>query len=62
MEQQHTKEKNYEYLYYVIGLVFGLITGAIIDNGFIWIPVGGVFGLLTATFFLNVLVRGREDK
>lgn len=62
MTQHNTPtEKSYDYLYYVIGLVFGLLTGAIIEKGFVWVPVGGVVGLLTAAFFLNVLVKGREE-
>jgi len=62
MKHEHTEEKNYDYLYYVIGLFFGLLTGAILEVGFIWIPIGGVIGLLTAALFFNVLVKGREDK
>ncbi len=55
------EEKKYDYMYYLVALVCGLITGAILEVGFIWIPVGGVLGLLTAAFFLNVLVKGREE-
>ncbi|WP_183575447.1 hypothetical protein HDF18_16110 [Mucilaginibacter sp. X5P1] len=56
------EEKSYDYLYYVLGLVTGVFTGAILDVGMIWALVGGVLGLLSAAFFLNVLVKGREDK
>ncbi|OCX52212.1 hypothetical protein BEL04_12060 [Mucilaginibacter sp. PPCGB 2223] len=63
MTQHHTpEEKSYDYLYYVVGLVFGMITGFFLEKGFIWVPVGGVVGLLTAAFFVNVLVKGREQK
>jgi hypothetical protein len=55
------EEKNYDYLYYVVGLLTGLFIGAIIDKGFTWIFVGGVLGLLTAALFLQVLVKGREQ-
>jgi len=61
MKHQHTEEKNYDYLYYVIGLFFGCLTGAFLENGFVWIPVGGIVGLLFAALFLNVLVKGREQ-
>ncbi|WP_448701204.1 hypothetical protein ACFGVR_03670 [Mucilaginibacter sp. AW1-3] len=62
MTQHNTpEEKSYDYLYYVIGLVFGMITGSFLEKGFVWILVGGVVGLLTAAFFLNVLVKGREQ-
>jgi hypothetical protein len=57
---QEEEAKKYDYLYYVIGLVFGLITGAVIEKDFIWIPIGGVLGLLTAAFFANVVARSSE--
>lgn len=55
------EEKNYDYVYYLVGLLTGLFIGAIIDKGFTWIFVGGVLGLLTAALFLQVLVKGREQ-
>ena len=55
------EEKNYDYLYYVVGLLTGLFIGFILDKGFTWIFVGGVLGLLTAALFLQVLVKGREQ-
>jgi hypothetical protein len=55
------EEQNYDNLYYIIALVCGLFTGAIIEKGFIWVPIGGVLGLLTAAFYLKVLVKGREE-
>ena len=63
MKDHHSTEdaKSYDYLYYVIGLVFGMITGAVLEKGLIWVPIGGVTGLLTAAFFLNMLVKGHED-
>jgi hypothetical protein len=57
----HEEEKNYDYVYYLIALVSGMFVGAIVERGFIWIPVGGVFGLLTAALFLKFLVKGREE-
>ncbi len=59
-QHQEEEAKSYDYLYYVIGLVFGLITGYVIDRDFIWIPIGGVLGLLTAAFFANVVARSSE--
>jgi len=53
------EEKNYDYVYYLVGLFSGLFTGAILESSFIWIPILGVFGLMFAGFFLNVFVRGR---
>jgi hypothetical protein len=58
--QQQEEAKSYAYLYYVIGLVAGLYTGYVIDRDFIWIPIGGVLGLLSAAFFANVVAKSSE--
>jgi hypothetical protein len=55
-----SEDRQYDYLYYVIGLLSGLFTGGILDVGIIYALIGGVLGLLTAAFYLNVLVKGRE--
>lgn len=57
----HEEEKNYDYVFYLVALVCGMFVGAIVDRGFIYIPVGGVFGLLTAALFLKFLVKVREE-
>ena len=61
MKHHTTEEKSYDYLYYVVALITGLFVGTIIEKGPIWILVSGVLGLLSAAFFLNVLVKGRGD-
>ena len=62
MKHHHNEEEenSNDYLYYLVGLLSGLFTGVVIDNGFILIPILGIVGLLLAGFFLNVFVRGRE--
>lgn len=55
----HKEEKSYDSVYYLVALVCGLFTGAIIDKGFIWILIGGILGLLTAVLYLKLMVRGR---
>jgi hypothetical protein len=64
MTHHHEEEEkvNLEGLYYLIGLVSGLFTGAILEAGFIWVPILGIFGLIFTGFFLSVFVRGRGDK
>ncbi|MHB8205759.1 hypothetical protein [Mucilaginibacter sp.] len=62
MKHQQEEEKNYDFVYYLLGLVTGVFTGAILDVGMIWALVGGVLGLLSAGLFLNVLVKGRGEK
>ena len=61
-QKEEEKEINFKALYYLVGLVCGLLTGAVIDKGITWIIVGGVLGLLTAALFLSVFVRGREQR
>jgi hypothetical protein len=59
-QHHHEEEKNYDYIYYLIGLISGLFAGVVIDAGFIWIPILGVFGLLFTAFFVKLFVQGRE--
>ncbi|MDB4905204.1 MAG: hypothetical protein JWQ63_4485 [Mucilaginibacter sp.] len=60
MTHHHEEEKNYDYIYYLVGLISGLFVGVVIDAGFIWIPILGIFGLLFTAFFIKLLVQGRE--
>ncbi|MEO7213189.1 hypothetical protein [Mucilaginibacter sp.] len=57
----HEEEKNFDYLFYLVALLTGAFVGAIVNRGFIWIPVGAILGLLSAGLFIKVLVRGREE-
>jgi CRISPR/Cas system-associated protein Cas5 (RAMP superfamily) len=57
----HTKEENHDSYFYIIGLLAGAFTGAVVNQGFIYIPVGAVLGLLSAALFLKVLVKGRQN-
>lgn len=61
MKHHTTTDKSYDYLYYLVAIFTGIFVGAIIEQGFVWIIVGAVLGLLSAAFFLNVLVKGRGD-
>jgi hypothetical protein len=58
----HQEEnKNYDFIYYLVAVVCGMFTGAVIDKGLVWVVVGAVLGLLTAAFYVNILVKGREE-
>jgi hypothetical protein len=59
--QHHKEQENYDKLYYTVGLLAGLFTGYVIDQGIILIVILGIFGLLFTAFFLQLLVKGRED-
>jgi uncharacterized membrane protein YeaQ/YmgE (transglycosylase-associated protein family) len=62
MKHHHEEEdqKSQDYIYYLVGLLSGLFSGVVIDNGFILIPILGIVGLLFAGLFLSVFVKGRE--
>lgn len=57
----HEEQKNFDYVFYLVALISGMFVGLIIERGLIWVPVGGVFGLLTAAVFIKFLVKGREE-
>jgi hypothetical protein len=61
MAHHKEEEKSYDYVYYLVGLVSGLFTGAILDVGFVYVVLGGVLGLLSAALFLKVLVKNRGE-
>jgi hypothetical protein len=62
MKHHHKAEKeNLNYIYYLVGLLSGLFTGAIINVSCTWILVGGILGFLTAAFFVNVLAKSSEE-
>jgi len=55
------KRESLDFIYYIVGLLSGMFTGAVIEMGFVWIVVGAIFGLLTAAFYLNILVKDRRS-
>lgn len=57
MENQETEEvKTFDHLYYLVGLLTGMITGYIVKGTFLWILIGAVLGLLSTLFFIRKLV------
>lgn len=62
MKHTEEEEKSYDFVYYLFGLVTGVLTGAVLNVGMIWALVGGVLGLLSAALFLRVLVKGRGEE
>ena len=59
--KKHAEEvKNYESLYYLVGLLAGLATGIVIDKSIELTAILGIVGLLFAGFFLRTFVKGHE--
>ena len=62
MTHHHEAKKiEYQNIYYLVGLIGGLFTGATMEASWWWIPVLGIVGVLFTAFFLTVFVRGRAD-
>lgn len=62
MKHHHKAEKeNFDYVYYLIGILSGLFTGVVIEDGFAYILICGALGLLIAAFFVKVLAKSGEE-
>lgn len=58
-----TKQENnnsFDWVYYVLGLFFGVLTGAIISGSFGWSVLGGIIGFISGAIFLNSIVKDRK--
>lgn len=58
--EEHSTEKNISSYFYLLGAIFGGLTGVIAQEGFLGAVIGAVAGLLFAGFFVGVLLKGRE--
>jgi len=56
-----TEEKNsFEWVWYVLGILAGMLSVAAVTLSFGWIILGGIFGLIFGAVFLNKVVKGRH--
>ena len=54
MENQQVEEvKSFDNLYYLVGLIAGIITAYIVQGTLLWMLIGAVLGLLSAGFFIK---------
>ena len=51
---------SFDWVYYVLGLFFGVLTGAIITGSFGSSLLGGIIGFIISALFLNKIVKGRK--
>lgn len=62
MENQETEEKSFDNLYYIVGLIAGIIIAYIVKGTFLWALIGAVLGLLSAAFYISkVATRDAEN-
>ncbi len=54
MENHETEEvKSFDNLYYIVGLLAGIIVAYIVKGTFLWALIGAVLGLLSAGLFIK---------
>ena len=61
MENHDTTEKTNYSIYYILAVIFGVLTAWVIMGSVLYVLLGAFLGLLTAAFFVNVIVKNRED-
>ncbi len=56
-----TENKNsFEWVWYVLGILAGMLAVIAVTPSFGWVLLGGIIGLIFAAFFLNKIVKGRH--
>lgn len=60
MNVQENNDNNFNWVYYLSGLVFGVLTAVVITDYYVFVFLGGILGLLSAGLFLNALAKGRK--
>lgn len=56
----HSENKNSDSLYYILAVICGVLTAWVVTQSIGYMLLGALLGLLSAGFFLNVLVKNRE--
>jgi hypothetical protein len=53
-------KNSFEWVWYVIGLLTGILAVLAVTTSFGYVLLGGIIGLILAGLFLNNIVKGRE--
>jgi hypothetical protein len=53
-------KNSFEWVWYIIGLLTGMVSILSVTTNFGWVVLGGILGLIFAGVFLNKIVKGRE--
>ncbi|WP_207429536.1 hypothetical protein [Pedobacter sp. SYSU D00535] len=56
------EKENQDGLYYILAVIFGVLTGWVVTESILWAFAGSIFGLLTAAFYVNVVVNGSKNR
>lgn len=58
--EEHSNGQRISNYFYLLGAVFGGLTGILTQESFLGTIIGAVVGLLFAGFFVGTLLKGRE--
>jgi hypothetical protein len=53
-------KNSFEWVWYVLGLLTGILAVLSVTASFGWVVLGGILGLIFAAIFLNSIVKGRH--
>ena len=56
----NTKAKKNNSWYFILALIFGILTAWVLAKSVLWALIGGVIGLIAAALYVNILVEKRE--
>lgn len=59
--ENHKAEKSYSSYYLIPALICGVLTGWIVTGSVGYTILGAILGLLTAGFWMNVVVNNSEE-
>ena len=51
--------RNFDWVYYVLGIIAGILIAAAATGSFLSSILGGIIGLIISSLFLNKIVKGR---
>ncbi|MBC7566142.1 MAG: hypothetical protein H7223_04180 [Pedobacter sp.] len=57
---EQEKNNSFNWIYYVLGLFFGILTTSAITLSFGWLLFGGLLGFMFGAIFLNSIVKDRQ--
>ena len=60
MKNHDTTETTDYSLFYILAVICGILTAWVVAGTILYILLGAILGLLSAGFFVNVLVKNRE--
>jgi len=58
--EEPSNEQNTTGYFYLLGAVFGGLTGGYIQENFLGTVIGVIIGVVIAGFFVGTLLKGRE--